>query len=342
MSKTIRELTAATPVLATHILAVSREDTTDAFKTDITDIKDFILTSGGTAGTFLEVITPEIRSAASALYIYVSTSTISCQFFNAGIRANSITGLTETSHIISFATSSIEFKIFSSTEALVDATGLRSDKLASLTTAGTFIDLDYDIKFYISSTHIASIDSTGVATDRLEGLTTSANYIDFDDTGVGIYTNSIRNIHCQNDGQVFFEKRPALSAWKSADITLTQDVDTLITYDQVVFDPMSIFSVVTSKLTMPTAGIRMGFTMQLAYYPKAESAEEYVWIHYEGDVTNFGPGAAWVYFLPQTYIAFQVFQGTFTSSASPKGFYVKSQGSTRTLDIMWLDVWPLQ
>lgn len=345
MSKTFRELTVVTPVISTHIVAVSREDTAFAFKTDIDDVKDYILTSGGTVAEFSEVTTAALRSPSSTLPIYVSTSTQSAAFSAAGLGADRFQGLTTSTTYVDLGATYCDFSISSSVIARISDTSVRHNRFAGYATPTTYIDLGTTIEFYVGGAVVAEIDATGLIVDKVYGETTATNYLDLNAVGssVRLYTNSIATVISHSSGEIDFPYRSVVSAYGTANQAIPLASATKLLFGTETLDPLGQYNPATSVLTMSRTGAKIQFTIQLLFLSQAFTLPGFGFqLYYIDNLSpTYNEASAYFYFQQATYAASFVFTGVFISSTSAKEFRMLSN-TTTTIDVKRLDMTILQ
>lgn len=346
MSKTFRELTAVTPVISTHIMAVSREDTAFAFKTDINDIKNYVLTSGGTIAVFSEVTVPVLRTSSTEFILYVNTTTQAAKISSSsGLEVERVTGLTTGTNYIDLGATSIDFSIASTVVAKIDANSIQHDRFQGYTTGTTFIDLGATIEFYIGSVVVAEIDTDGLGVDQLKGRTIINNYIKFNDTtsSVGIYSGGNLALRCLPTGEIKMPNRSVFSAYGDSGQPIGAGPVTKILFEHETLDPLSQYNATNSMFTMLRAGVKMQFTLQLMLASYAFSVPAVFFLAYSDSTGTYSSASTRVYSLTATYAASFKFTGVFTSVTSAQYFtLLHTAAPTINLDAAYIDVIVLQ
>lgn len=321
MSKTFRELSAVTPVVSTHIVAVSREDTPFAFKTDIDDIKDYILTSGGTIAVFSHVITQSLRTDELTLSAYVNSTTEAVSFSGAGLAVDQAKGLTTGTTYMDIGTV-FNFSVASSVVAKIDSGGIYGARFKGIVTTTTYIDLTSTaVEFYVTGVLIAEIDVDGLVLELIRGRTVPTNYVQFDGPGGALYIVANNNlaISCLPTGEVEMPKRNVISAWANLNQVIPGSIQTKILFANESVDLLNQYNPATSTFTSLRAGQHMQFTIQLsfAYGPWLNS--EYVNIIYVDAGTPAGFGSIYPY--QASYRFAPTFTGYFISTTTADRFF---------------------
>lgn len=330
MGKTFRDLGDVATITSTYILAVSRDDTDEAFKTTINNIKDYILSTGGVAAEFTDLsLGAAIIRSTSTIEFWQLASAQLMDVSASAVAIGKITALSYDTTWLSFEDSSEhQFYLGSSDVSKVTATSMQCEQIKSIAVSNTRVDLASTLDFYASSASpvVALASASTVVLDKLHGLTETGNIIDLNvspGSKIGFYGGSNESLMVHSDGEIDMPNRNIVAAWGAEDQYI--EVGSPIRLPNVVADPLSQRDD-DHEITLVRAGMQMTFIIQVVLASKAWLNTDYVKLY-----TGWDPfttqGMSTFRMVQQTYSATCWFKGSFTSTESLGWFGITTSSS---------------
>lgn len=254
MGKAFKELVSAASITASYIYITSLENTDQAFKVTIQDLKDYLLNVNDTNLVIADLSVGTIRSAVAQQDIYVDSTTLAATLRGTLASADEFGGRTNpTSYIEIDPVLGHMFHIDSSETCRINSSGVLSDSFKERTFTERSFDMGSEIEFFDTpSTSPFKISATASRTDRVLGKSVSNNYVDLVAALPTVTASSNDALSFRDTGEFDMPNRTVVVAWGNANKFLQGGFTEAIPFPISVYDPFSQYIAATSVFEWTT------------------------------------------------------------------------------------------
>lgn len=266
MGKTFRDLGVVTTITSAYILAVSREDIDEAFKTTINDIKTYILESGGVNALFTDLTIGILRTDSADLSGYVNTSTEIINFDSSSIQLERMIGLTTATTYLDIG-SFFDFKIAGGAGGCkLSSSEIQTAQLVHLSVDTARISLGSSLEVYPTAgaprLRVIAGSTHNVLTNKVTGLTTAGNSLDLEPQTI-VLAGGNPSLVGYSNGEIDMPKRSIIAAWGQPDQSLSPNTYYRIRFANEITDPLNQYNPSTWVINMQRAGTEFQFILQV-------------------------------------------------------------------------------